>query len=168
MDPTALVIIFVELLNKVDQQKIFNIKITLFASGRKRFNFHMYSNKEQWLTETDAVTLLRQSRSIVPVSAWLTESKPSCFKTRVLLLVLPRKTSPLYKIGKFRHLLAYIGRFVFPIREPGRLYQNRESPGEIGRLERSDKVGLLMGCFRLNVPCVLRTVNFRLLSRRSS
>ena len=71
MDPTALVLIFVELLNKVDQQ-------------------------------------------------------------------LPRKTSPLYKIGKFRHLLAYIGRFVFPIREPGRLYQNRESPGEIGRLERSD------------------------------
>ena len=69
MDPTALVLIFVELLNKVDQQ-------------------------------------------------------------------LPRKTSPLYKIGKFRHLLAYIGRFVFPIREPGRLYQNRESPGEIGRLER--------------------------------
>ena len=68
MDPTALVLIFVELLNKVDQQ-------------------------------------------------------------------LPRKTSPLYKIGKFRHLLAYIGRFVFPIREPGRLYQNRESPGEIGRLE---------------------------------
>ena len=60
MDPTALVLIFVELLNKVDQQ-------------------------------------------------------------------LPRKTSPLYKIGKFRHLLAYIGRFVFPI---------RESPGEIGRLER--------------------------------
>ena len=69
MDPTALVLIFVELLNKVDQQ-------------------------------------------------------------------LPRKTSPLYKIGKFRHLLAYIGRFVFPIREPGRLYQNRESPGEIGRLDR--------------------------------
>ena len=33
----------------------------------------------QWLTETDAVTVLRQSRSIVPVSAWLTESKPSCF-----------------------------------------------------------------------------------------
>ena len=57
------------------------------------------------------------------------------FFARVLLL--PRKTSPLYKIGKFRHLLAYIGRFVFPIREPGRLYQNRESPGEIGRLERS-------------------------------
>ena len=53
------------------------------------------------------------------------------FFARVLLL--PRKTSPLYKIGKFRHLLAYIGRFVFPIREPGRLYQNRESPGEIGR-----------------------------------
>ena len=106
MDPTALVLIFVELLNKVDQQKIFNINITLFASG-----------------------------SIVPVSAWLTESKPSCF-SRVLLL--PRKTSPLYKIGKFRHLLAYIGRFVFPIREPGRLYQNRESPGEIGRLERSE------------------------------
>ena len=69
MDPTALVLTFVELLNKVDQQ-------------------------------------------------------------------LLRKTSPLYKIGKFRHLLAYIGRFVFPIREPGRLYQNRESPGEIGRLER--------------------------------
>ena len=69
MDPTALVLIFVELLNKVDQQ-------------------------------------------------------------------LPRKTSPLYKIRKFRHLLAYIGRFVFPIREPGRLYQNRGSPGEIGRLER--------------------------------
>ena len=69
MDPTALVLIFVELLNKIDQQ-------------------------------------------------------------------LPRKTSPLYKIGKFRHLLAYIGRFVFPIREPGRVYQNRESPGEIGRLER--------------------------------
>ena len=67
MDPTALVLIFVELLNKVDQQ-------------------------------------------------------------------LPRKTSPLYKIGKFWHLLAW--RFVFPIREPGRLYQNRESPGEIGRLER--------------------------------
>ena len=44
--------------------------------------------------------------------------------------------SPLYKIGKFRHLLAYIGRFVFPIREPERLYQNRESPGEIGRLEK--------------------------------
>ena len=42
MDPTALVLIFVELLNKVDQQKIFNINITLFASGRKRFNFHMY------------------------------------------------------------------------------------------------------------------------------
>ena len=72
MDPTALVLIFVELLNKVDQQ-------------------------------------------------------------------LPRKTSPLYKIGKFRHLLAYIGRFVFPIREPGRLYQNRESPGEIGRLERHEE-----------------------------
>ena len=53
------------------------------------------------------------------------------FFARVLLL--PRKTSPLYKIGKFRHLLAYFGRFVFPIREPGRLYQNRESPGEIGR-----------------------------------
>ena len=69
MDPTALVLIFVELPNKVDQQ-------------------------------------------------------------------LARKTSPLYKIGKFRHLLAYIGRFVFPIREPGRLYQNRESPGKIGRLER--------------------------------
>ena len=69
MDPTALVLVFVELLNKVDQQ-------------------------------------------------------------------LPQKTSPLYKIGKFRHLLAYIGRFVFPIREPGRLYQNRESPGEIGRLDR--------------------------------
>ena len=69
MDPTALVLIFVELLSKVDQQ-------------------------------------------------------------------LPRKTSPLYKIGKFRHLLAYIGRIVFPIREPGRLYQNRETPGEIGRLER--------------------------------
>ena len=69
MDPTALVLIFVELLNMVDQQ-------------------------------------------------------------------LPRKTSPLYKIGKFRHLLAYIGRFVFPIREPGRLYQNGESPGEIGRLDR--------------------------------
>ena len=69
MDPTALVLIFVELLNKVDQQ-------------------------------------------------------------------LPRKTSPLYKIGKFRHLLAYIKRFVLPIRELGRLYQNRESPGEIGRLER--------------------------------
>ena len=42
MDPTAIVLIFVELLNKVDQQKIFNINITLFASGRKGFNFHMY------------------------------------------------------------------------------------------------------------------------------
>ena len=62
------------------------------------------------------------------------------FFARVLLL--PQKTSPLYKIGKFRHLLAYIGRFVFPIREPGRLYQNRESPGEIGRLERSVNQGL--------------------------
>ena len=76
MDPTALVLIFVELLNKADQQKIFNINITY-------------------------------------------------------------KQTSLYKIGKFRHLLAYIGRFVFPIREPGRLYQIRESPGEIGRLERS-------------------------------
>ena len=75
MDPTAIVLIFVELLNKVDQQ-------------------------------------------------------------------LPRKTSPLYKIGKFRHLLAYIGRFVFLIREPGRLYQNRESPGEIGRLDRYATVQL--------------------------
>ena len=64
MDPTALVLIFVELLNKVDQQ-------------------------------------------------------------------LPRKTSPLYKIGKFRHLLAYIGRFVFPIREPGRLYQKRAKSGDL-------------------------------------
>ena len=77
MDPTALVLIFVELLNKIDQQ-------------------------------------------------------------------LPRKTSPLYKIVKFRHL-AYIGRFVFPIREPGRLYQNRESPGEIGRLERYDMDSICVG-----------------------
>ena len=71
------------------------------------------------------------------------------FFARVLLL--PRKTSPLYKIGKFRHLLAYIGRFVFPIREPGRLYQNRESPGEIGRLERS----AINKCISLYALCVL-------------
>ena len=77
MDPTALVLSFVELLNKVDQQKIFNINITLFASGRKRFNFHRYMHINN--TDADAVTVLRQSRSIVPVSAWLTESKPSCF-----------------------------------------------------------------------------------------
>ena len=77
------------------------------------------------------------------------------FFTRVLLL--PRKTSPLYKIGKFRHLLAYIGRFVFPIREPGRLYQNRESHGEIGRLERSVVSFDLQCCTgkesRLSVNC---------------
>ena len=78
MDPTALVLIFVELLNKVEQQKIFNINITLFASGRKRFNFHMYMHINVTVT-TDSVTVLRQSHSIVPVSAWLTESKPSCF-----------------------------------------------------------------------------------------
>ena len=88
------------------------------------------------MTETDAVTVLRQSRSIVPVSAWLTESKPSCFKTRVFYYCC-EKRHPCIKFGKFRHLLAYIGRFVFPMREPGRLYQNQESPGEIGRLERS-------------------------------
>ena len=88
MDPTALVLIFVELLNKVDQQKIFNINITLFASGRG-----------QWLTETDAVTVLRQSRSIVPVSAWLTESKPSCFSR--VFDYCREKRQPCIKSGNF-------------------------------------------------------------------
>ena len=83
MDPTALVLIFVELLNKVDQQKIFNINITLFASGRKRFNFHMYMH----------------SRSIVPVSAWLTESKPSCFSR--VFYYCREKRHPCIKSGNF-------------------------------------------------------------------
>ena len=74
------------------------------------------------------------------------------------VLLLPRKTSPLYKIGKFRHLLAYIGRFVFPIREPGRLYQNRESPGEIGRLERPGNTILLS--LRQNCVKILSFVYF--------
>ena len=90
MDLTALVLIFVELLNKVDQQKIFNINITLFASGRKRFNFHMYMH---------AVTVLRQSRSIVPVSAWLTESKPSCFSR--VFYYCREKRHPCIKSGNF-------------------------------------------------------------------
>ena len=96
MDPTALVLIFVELLNKVDQQKIFNINITLFASGRKRFNFHIHT----CTLITHAVTVLRQSRSIVPVSAWLTESKPSCFKTRVFYYCR-EKRHPCIKSGNF-------------------------------------------------------------------
>ena len=39
MDPTALVLIFVELLNKVDQQKIFNINITCLHLEEKDLIF---------------------------------------------------------------------------------------------------------------------------------
>ena len=92
MDPTALVLIFVELLNKVDQQKILDA------------NFVCIQEKDlificTCTLITHAVTVLRQSRSIVPVSAWLTESKPSCFSR--VFYYYREKRHPCIKSGNF-------------------------------------------------------------------
>ena len=90
MDPTALVLIFVELLNKVDQQKIFNINITCLHLEEKNLIF---------ICTCTLKAVLHHSRSIVSVSAWLTESKPSCFSR--VFYYCREKRYPCIKSGNF-------------------------------------------------------------------